>query len=444
MSQTPRQDDPFGAFESDRTIIKPSAGRKVPPAAAPTADPLAPVAPEPAAAAPVDLTELPSVSGWNPLLQAAAPLLATAPRLRAMTQLADPGAMRASLMQAVQRFEHAARAAGLPNEQVVAARYILCTFIDESASSTPWGGSGAWGAQSLLVTFHNEVFGGEKVFVLLARLAENVAANRNLLELLHVVLALGFEGRYRVLDNGRAQLEAVRERLAQMLRADAGATPDKALSPHWQGVRAPATRLRDGIPVWAVAALALLPLLLLFAVLRFALSDLAAPTYSALAALDIARPPAPAAPVPAPQPRLAALLAADIQAGTLEVRDYADRSVVVLRGDGFFAPASAEIDDRARPLLGRVAAALQQLPGQVLVTGHTDDQPIRSLRYPSNWHLSQARADSVKALLAGTLKAERLRAEGHADTEPVDDNRTPAGRSRNRRVEVTLAVTPNR
>ena len=80
----------------------------------------------------------------------------------------------------------------------------------------------------------------------------------------------------------------------------------------------------------------------------------------------------------------------------------------------------------------------------MLVTGHTDDQPIRSLRYPSNWHLSQARADSVKALLAGTLKAERLRAEGHADTEPVDDNRTPAGRSRNRRVEVTLAVTPNR
>ena len=125
----------------------------------------------------------------------------------------------------------------------MAGRYVLCTFLDESASSTPWGGSGAWGQQSLLVTFHNEAFGGEKVFQLMGKLAENVAANRNLLELMYAALALGFEGRYRVLDNGRSQLESVRDRLAQMLRQ---VTPsvDKALSPHWEGVRAPVQRLR--------------------------------------------------------------------------------------------------------------------------------------------------------------------------------------------------------
>ena len=49
---------------------------------------------------------------------------------------------------------------GLPNEQVIAGRYVLCTFLDESASSTPWGGSGAWGSRSLLVQFHDEAFGG--------------------------------------------------------------------------------------------------------------------------------------------------------------------------------------------------------------------------------------------------------------------------------------------
>ena len=76
----------------------------------------------------------------------------------------------------------------------------------------------------------------------------------------------------------------------------------------------------------------------------------------------------------------------------------------------------------------------------MLITGHTDNQPIRTLRYPSNWHLSQDRADAVKAELAKTVKPDRLRAEGRADSESVADNATPAGRTKNRRVEVTLFV----
>ena len=122
------------------------------------------------------------------------------------------------------------------------------------------------------------------------------------------------------------------------------------------------------------------------------------------------------------------------------MRDYADRSVIVIRGDGFFEPASAEVADRVKPLLARIAVALNQLPGTVLVTGHTDNQPIRSLRYPSNWHLSNERAQAVMALLAAGVKADRMRAEGRADGEAIDDNATPAGRARNRRVEITLTA----
>ena len=122
------------------------------------------------------------------------------------------------------------------------------------------------------------------------------------------------------------------------------------------------------------------------------------------------------------------------------MRDLADRSIVVIKGDGFFEPGSAVVADRVKPLLERIQTALQALPGPVLVTGHTDNQPIRSLRYPSNWHLSQDRANAVKTMLAATIKPERLRAEGRADAEPVVDNATPAGRAQNRRVEVTLFV----
>jgi type VI secretion system protein ImpK len=373
-------------------------------------------------------------------LQAAAPLLQAAPRIRAMGHHPNPAALRAALVEGVRHFENTARTQGLPNEQVVAGRYVLCTFLDESASGTPWGGSGAWSSQSLLVLFHDETFGGEKVFQLMGKLAENVPANRHLLELLYAALALGFAGRYGALPNGQAQLDSVRERLAQMLRL-AAPTVDPALSPAWAGQPARPARLRDGIPVWAVGAGLALLLGLVFAALRFNADDHSEPVFQALQALDVPAPPPPPPPQPAAQPRLAGLLAPDIQAGLVEVRDDADRSVVVIHGDGFFEPASAEVAARVKPLLGRIAAALAAVPGPVLITGHTDNQPIRTLRYPSNWHLSQDRADSVRSLLATSVPAGRLRAEGRADSEPVEANNTPAGRARNRRVELTLTVT---
>ena len=67
----------------------------------------------------------------------------------------------------------------------MAARYVLCTMLDEAAADTPWGGAGVWGRHSLLAEFHNEAFGGEKVFQLMARLAEKPDANRDLLELIY-------------------------------------------------------------------------------------------------------------------------------------------------------------------------------------------------------------------------------------------------------------------
>jgi type VI secretion system protein ImpK len=430
--------DLFSAFESDRTVIKPSAGRARP--AAPAAGaPMAPAAAPTAEATP--LPELPAAAGTNPLLQAAMPLLRAAPRIRAMAQHPHPAALRASLVEGIRQFEAQARAAGLPNEQLVAGRYALCTLLDECASGTPWGGSGAWSSQSLLVAFHNEAWGGEKVFQLMGKLAEDVPRHRNLLELLYALLALGFEGRYRVLDNGRQQLESVRERLAQLLRQHTPAV-DKELSPHWQGAPAADARLRDGIPVWVVAVAAALLLLAVFVALRWAMQERSDGAFAALQSLDVPKasvPPPPPPPPPAPAPRLAQFLKPEIDAGQVEVRDLADRSVVVIRGDGFFDAGSADVAGRVRPLLQRIAEALNKVPGQVLVTGHTDNQPIRSLRYPSNWHLSQDRAASVMQLLGSDgVAPARLRAEGRADSEPVQDNTTPGGRARNRRVEITL------
>ena len=456
MSDPDPQSNPFAAFESDRTIIKPSAGRgpRAPEPAAPPA-PAAGWGPSPNAA-PANptqgsfdpATELPPHASLNPLVQAAATLLSAAPRLRAMVRHPNPAALRDSLADSIRQFEVRARAIGLPNEQVVAARYVLCTLLDEAASSTPWGGSGVWSRQSLLVQFHNEGWGGEKVFQLLTRLAENPAQHRNLLELVYVTLSLGFEGRYGVQDNGSAQLADLRSRLAQMLRGLAGPA-EPSLSIQWTGVAAAPQRLRDGIPMWVVAAAVALLLLLVFVALRFALNVQTDATFSAVQSLDAKAPPAPPAPIPAPNappptPRLAQLLQADIAAGAVKVKDLADRSIVTVLGDTLFDPGSADVASRARPLFDRVAAALNQVPGHVLISGHTDNQPIRSLRFPSNWHLSKERAESVRKLLAVSVTPDRLTAEGRAETEPVADNSSAESRARNRRVEIMLsAAAPN-
>lgn len=442
----PNNDDPFAAFGQDRTVIKPSAGRAAaaqPPArqAAPqgqlpagmAATPSAPIGKE----APMALEALTTAS-MNPLVAAAMPLLSAAPRVRHSAQHPNPAGLKEALAEGIRGFEAKARAEGLPNEQVIAGRYILCTLLDESAASTPWGGSGAWAAQSLLVQFHNESWGGEKVFALMAKLAENVPANRNLLELLYVCLAFGFEGRYRVVDNGRAQLDGVRARLAQMLRQ--GSNPDPALSPRWQGAEPAESRLRQKLPVWAIAAATALVLLLVYIGLRFSINGASDDVFTALRGYDV-KTAAVAAPAPPPAaPRLAGLLDNDIKAGLIQVNDLADRSVVVIKGDGLFGPGSAEVSSELRPLVLRIAEALQRMKGSVLVTGHTDNQPIRSLRFPSNWHLSQARAEAFRNLLAERVEPARLRAEGRADAEAVADNATPAGRAKNRRVEVTLMV----
>lgn len=440
----PQHDDPFAAFGQDRTVIKPSAGRAPAGGAAAPARPAAPAAPAGLAPAgpvgreaPMAIDALTTAS-LNPLVAAAMPLLSAAPRIRHSAQHPNPAGLKEALAEGIRAFEAKARGEGLPNEQVIAGRYILCTLLDESAASTPWGGSGAWAAQSLLVQFHNESWGGEKVFALMAKLAENVPANRHLLELLYVCLAFGFEGRYRVIDNGRAQLDGVRSRLSQMLRQ--GHTPDTALSPRWQGAEPGERGLRQRLPLWAIAAATALMLLLVYIGLRFSINGASDDVFTTLRSFDV-KTAAVAAPAPPPAaPRLAALLDADIKAGLVQVNDLADRSVVVIKGDGLFGPGSAEVSGELRPLVLRIGEALQRLKGTVLVTGHTDNQPIRSLRFPSNWHLSQARAEAFRNLLSERVEIGRLRAEGRADAESVADNATPAGRAKNRRVEVTLMV----
>lgn len=399
-------------------------------------------APVPAGSGPMQLHG----SGLNPLVRAANPLLDVITPLRNMTSHPNVEALRLQLNAAIKTFEADARAAGVDSEAIAAARYALCTFLDETISATPWGGGGVWASRSLLVTFHNEAFGGEKFFLILQKLTQNVKANLNVLELMYLCLTLGLEGRYRVIDNGRSQLEILRERLQQLIRTNRGEF-EPALSLHWKGSTDQRHRLLRLLPVWVIAAVAGGLILALQLGLSYSLNRQSDPVFAGLHRIRAESPviavPVLAAPVARPV-RVARFLAPEIQQGLVDVTETADRSVVTLRGDGVFASGSAEVVRDFEPLLARIGDALKPVPGRVLVIGHTDDQrPGFSARFPSNWELSKARAAAVLKLLA--LRAgppDRYTLEGRGETEPLVPNTSAANRARNRRVDIIVLTPP--
>lgn len=386
-----------------------------------------------------DLPEI--ISGTNPLVTAANPILNLIPQLRATSHHPDPAGLRDFLVEQIKAFELRARQAGVSNETVIGARYCLCTALDETAAQTPWGGSGSWSRHSLLVTFHNETSGGEKFFQLLSKLAQNPQQHADLLELMYFCLAMGFEGRFRISDNGRSQLETLKQRLIGILATTRGETP-RPLSQHWKGEAPKKQRAWLYLPVWVLACLVGVIAAGIYLWATFGLADLSDDLFASINTLRmphvVVETIAPPKPTP---PRLAKFLEQEIREGLVQVRDLPDRSVVTLLGDGLFGSASSVVLDRYIPVIARIGDAMNSVPGNIVITGYTDNTSIRSLQFPSNWELSQARADSVKQLLDNKLGTSgRTKAMGRGAEDPIAPNDTPANRSKNRRVEITLML----
>ncbi|WP_071871066.1 type IVB secretion system protein IcmH/DotU [Atopomonas hussainii] len=190
----------------------------------------------------------------NPLVAAAARLLSEVVRLKHSDEPEQLRALQEQLAGEMKLFEHRALHDGVENSQVMAARYVLCTVLDEAVVTTAWGNESEWSQMSLLSHFHNETFGGEKFFQLLERLSRNPVKHLPMLELMYLCLSLGFEGKYRVLSRGMLELEGIRDSLYRQIRMLRGDTP-RELSPHWQGLRDVRRRLLRIVPWWLVLLL---------------------------------------------------------------------------------------------------------------------------------------------------------------------------------------------
>ena len=128
----------------------------------------------------------------------------------------------------------------------------------------------------------------------------------------------------------------------------------------------------------------------------------------------------------------------EIDRGVIAVRRSADGLVISLQEAGFFDSGTAEIHPSALPVLDRIAAVLPECP--LRVEGHTDNMPIRTPQFASNWELSSARASSIARLLLlhPNIHAEQMSVAGYAEFHPATSNATAEGRARNRRVDIVL------
>ena len=136
---------------------------------------------------------------------------------------------------------------------------------------------------------------------------------------------------------------------------------------------------------------------------------------------------------------IASALSKEIAEGVIEVETSGRTITVRIKEHGTFASGSADLSPNFKPVLKIVRGVLEDTDGMFVVEGHTDNQPISTARFRSNWALSSARAVSVAhALFGGPLTQDRFSVAGFADTRPLVSHETPAGRSRNRRVEVVI------
>jgi type VI secretion system protein ImpK len=441
-------DDPFRPSNATVLRPKPGAGKRTPAAPPPIPPSPSPVRrPPPAYAAPGAPVGEPAVrpapggEGLNPLVTAAVPLLLMVGGMRGSTIQGDVPALRRQALEEIRRFEENARIAGIANEVIIAGRYALCAALDEAVLATPWGAHSDWAQNTLLNTLHREAYGGEKFFEMLERIAQDPVHRIDLIELQYLCIALGFTGKFQLLEQGQLRLAQTQHDIFQRIRS-VRSPPEQELSLHWHGVQDQRHRLVRYVPWWVALTAALAVITAAFVLFKYRLDSQANPIYAALAPIgteSAAASPAAATPTSAPVgPTLRQLLADEESSGSVHIEENGPTTRITLIAPELFGTASATLDPRYGKTLHAIGVALEKVPGRVLIEGHTDDQPLRSFAFRDNFALSRARAESVKKILSTEVRnPARLEIVAKGPSQPrYTPASAPENRVRNRRVEI--------
>jgi type VI secretion system protein ImpK len=386
----------------------------------------------------------------NPLVSAASPLLWLAGRLNESAPPDDLPEFRSRVTEEIRQFETAAMAKDIPERLVRVSRYALCAVIDDIILGTRWGAASGWASSSLVSMLYNETWGGERFYDLLSQVLQQPEQNIDALELLAICLAIGFSGKYRVMEGGQGQLTRLRHDLYRTIRRVRGPY-ERNLSAQWSVVAAPHRAPISMAMPWAAA---LLLLFLLVAVWAFSSISLRSgiehtaeqirglvPTIPVLVErAGVPQIPKPVPPVRKTQiERISEALATEIAGNRVEVAPAGDNIVIRMLAASF-PSGGVDLAATEEDLVTAIARSLNNEPGRILVVGHTDNVPVGAgSKLGDNMAISMARAKSAAEMLQRHLDdPTRVTSEGRGDSDPIAPNDTDEDRARNRRVEFQI------
>tara|TARA_R110002074_G_scaffold99276_1_gene214475 strand:+ start:6986 stop:7813 length:828 start_codon:yes stop_codon:yes gene_type:complete len=209
----------------------------------------------------------------NRLTDAATPLLGLVIRIRRLADFRAVESLYQQVVDEVAAIDRELTEQGYERPTVVAYRYVLCAFIDEAVLGTDWGAHSVWSQHSLLSRFHNETWGGEKVFAILSRMEQEPARYKDMLGFIYLCLCLGFEGRYKVMENGRDEYEQILRGLHEQLQSFREGSALEPLADAQINVTPARNRLRSGLPLWGIAGLFAAAMLGIYSLYNIALEE---------------------------------------------------------------------------------------------------------------------------------------------------------------------------
>lgn len=374
----------------------------------------------------------------NPLLESAHVLLRA---LASTPPSLDPAAVvhrRQWLERELRLFTRVCNELKLRSEHVVRASYCLCTALDEAAMKMRWGkgevAGGDWQSNSLAMALGHDRQGGDRVFRLVDDAMECPREHLDLIELFQNLLDLGFQGRYRFANGGATRLLNIRERVHDVVMTgglgvvrdiEPVRLPRQTMVDPW--VRPVTARRSRG---WTVAGLVVA--LSLAAIGYAAVGHWARGTQPFLATSS----------VDALTEQLGLSLRDELAAGNVDLSHDVAKNALTLRFNGMYGSGDVTVAPWWASMMASVgrAIAASAPSAHVRVVGYTDAIPAGTTRQGTNQVLSEARAQHVaQILVAAGVPKERVSVAGQSDADPLADNGSKEGRSRNRRVEVTVS-----
>lgn len=218
-------------------------------------------------------------SGLNPLVDAAAYLFSIIGKLRQVKSYRHLSKLQKELIQAINHFQEATKALGYGSEYILVSRFVLCATLDDVIANTTWGGQGQWDNYTMLTVFNQDA-NYERFFVILERIIKDPTQYIDIMELMYICLSLGFKGNYRSTEFGGGQLEQITYSLYKRIRLYRGAF-SKILAPY--PIKGNQTKpLQNRIPLWAIASVTAVIILVLFIGLGYMMDTISDRAYQEL------------------------------------------------------------------------------------------------------------------------------------------------------------------